>query len=140
MRKRARAVIFDGDNIILIKRTKPGREDYWVFPGGLVEEGENVKDALIRECKEELGIKIKVGELLAKKELGIYEEKYLEYFYLAEKTGGKLGTGDGPEFSEYKEKGWGTHEVTALPKGEIKEINLLPEEIKNLVLALANRS
>jgi len=134
MRKRARAVIFDGDSIILIKRTRPDREDYWVFPGGMVEEGENVKDALIRECKEELGIKIKIGELMIKKELGIHEEKFLEYFYLCEKTGGKLGTGDGPEFSEYKEKGWGTHEPLLVAKSEIMDINLLPPEVKNLVL------
>lgn len=134
MRKRARAVIFDGDNLILIKRTKPKHEDYWVFPGGVVEEGENVKNALIRECKEELGIKIKIGELLAKKVLDIYEEKYLEYFYLCEKTGGKLGTGDGPEFSEYKDKGWGIHEPLMVNKNEIKNLNILPEEVKNKVV------
>jgi len=135
MRKRVRAIIFEGDNVILIKRMKPGRELYWVFPGGMVEEGENIKDALIRECKEELGIKIKVGELLTKKIFDLYEEKFLEYFYFCEKTGGKLGTGNGPEFSEYKDKGWGTHEPVLIPKNKIKEINLLSEEVKNLLLA-----
>lgn len=133
MKKRARAIIFEGDRAILIKRVKDGQE-YWVFPGGLVEEGENVKDALIRECKEELGIKIKVGELLAKQIFDKYEEKYLEYFYVCEKTGGKLGTGDGPEYSEYKDVGWGTHEPLEVSKNEIGSLNLLPSEVKNLVL------
>jgi len=127
-------VIFDGDNVILIKRVKPDQGEYWVFPGGLVEEGENVKDALIRECKEELGIKIRVGELLAKKNLDIHEEKFLEYFYFCEKTGGKLGTGNGPEFSEYKDKGWGTHEPVLVPKDKIAEVNLLPEEVKKMIM------
>jgi len=136
MRKRVRAIIIESNNIILIKRTRPSREEYWVFPGGLVEEGENAKEALIRECREELGIKIKVGELLIKEELDIYEEKFWEYFYLCEKTGGKLGTGNGPEYSEYKEKGWGTHEPVLVPKDEIKNLNLLPEEVKNLVLKI----
>ncbi len=56
------------------------------------------------------------------------------YFYLAKKTGGTLGTGQGPEFSEYKDKGWGTHEPISLPREKIKEIELLPEEVKELVL------
>lgn len=133
MKKRVRAIIFDGDNIILIKRVKMD-DEYWVFPGGLVEEGETVKDALKRECQEELGIKIRVGKLLVKRDLDLYEDKQMEYFYYCEKSGGELGSGEGPEFSEYKDKGWGTHEPVSLPKEEIKEIDLLPEEVKELVM------
>ena len=33
----------------------------WEFPGGKAEEGENLKDALIREINEELGCEIEVG-------------------------------------------------------------------------------
>jgi mutator protein MutT len=138
MKKRVRAVIFDGDNVILIKRVKHG-EEYWVFPGGLVEEGETVTEALERECQEELGINIKVGKLLVKRDLDLYEAKQMEYFYFCKKTGGVLGTGEGPEFSEYKDRGWGTHEPMSLPKEKIKEIDLLPEEVKNLVLEAIKR-
>jgi 8-oxo-dGTP diphosphatase len=34
----------------------------WEFPGGKVEAGEADLDALVRECEEELGVKIAVGE------------------------------------------------------------------------------
>ena len=37
----------------------------WEFPGGKIEKGENSKQALIREIKEELDTTISVGELIA---------------------------------------------------------------------------
>lgn len=133
MKKRVRGVIFDGDNIILIKRVKEG-EEYWVFPGGMVEAGETIKEALKRECQEELCIDIKVGKLLVKRNLDLYEDKQVEYFYFCEKTGGMLGTGEGPEFSEYKDRGWGSHEPISVTKDKIKELDLLPDEVKQMVI------
>jgi 8-oxo-dGTP diphosphatase len=50
-------------NILLVKTYHGG----WVFPGGQVEEGENLMDALTREIKEESGIDVEVSYLI-----GIY--------------------------------------------------------------------
>ena len=50
-------------NILLIKSPRRG----WEFPGGQVEEGENIIDALIREIQEETGINASIGSLV-----GIY--------------------------------------------------------------------
>jgi 8-oxo-dGTP diphosphatase len=38
---------------------------YWEFPGGKIEENESHEQALIREIKEEMGVEIEVGELVA---------------------------------------------------------------------------
>ncbi len=59
VKRTARAVLLDGDDLILIKRTKPGVDPYWVTPGGGVEPSDTtVVDALHREVYEELGAKV----------------------------------------------------------------------------------
>ncbi len=76
-----RAVIFDGDNIITMFRSKKKddgtRKEYYVIPGGGVEEGESLEEALIREIKEELGIDIEIVKYLREVE----EEKAIQHFY-----------------------------------------------------------
>ncbi|MCB8902563.1 MULTISPECIES: NUDIX domain-containing protein [unclassified Streptomyces] len=59
IKRTARAILLDGDDLILIKRTKPGMDPYWVTPGGGVEPTDaTVVEALHREVHEELGAKI----------------------------------------------------------------------------------
>lgn len=52
-------VLNEKGEILLVKDRRSG----WVFPGGMVEEGENVIDAVKREVMEETGIDIEVGEI-----------------------------------------------------------------------------
>jgi 8-oxo-dGTP diphosphatase len=52
----ATIVLNDKDEILLIKGPRRG----WEMPGGQVEEGESLKDAAIRETKEESGIDIEI--------------------------------------------------------------------------------
>ncbi|RKN11329.1 NUDIX domain-containing protein [Streptomyces radicis] len=59
VKRTARAILLDGYDLIVIKRTKPGRPPYWITPGGGVEpEDATVLDALHREVSEELGAEI----------------------------------------------------------------------------------
>ncbi|GLU47191.1 NUDIX domain-containing protein [Nocardiopsis ansamitocini] len=54
-RQSARAILLDGADLILIKRTRPGKPPYWVTPGGGVEpEDADIEAALRREIHEEL--------------------------------------------------------------------------------------
>ena len=55
----ARAVIFDGDKVYLMFRRKKGKE-YYVLPGGGVENGESLADTVKRELKEEFSVDIKI--------------------------------------------------------------------------------
>ncbi len=54
-RIRATAVVVDNHKLLMIHRFKNG-EEYWVLPGGGVEEGETPEEAVLRELKEETSI------------------------------------------------------------------------------------
>lgn len=58
------ALIWDGKRFLACQRPPhKARGLLWEFVGGKVEPGETYQQALIRECREELGITVRVGEL-----------------------------------------------------------------------------
>lgn len=60
----AAALIWQGDKFMICQRpvTKT-RALEWEFVGGKAEKGETLEEALIRECHEEIGVTVKVGEI-----------------------------------------------------------------------------
>lgn len=132
MEKRVRALIIEEDKILLIKRVKTNLS-YFVIPGGGVEAGESNEEALIRECREELGLDLAVKDLILENMLEDKEKnKQKEYFYLTSIISGKLGTGKGPEFLK-NSKYLGTHEFKWLEIKNLLNVDLKPIEIKNLI-------
>ena len=58
------ALIWDGDRFLACQRpAHKARGLLWEFVGGKVEPGETRQQALIRECREELGVTVSVGEI-----------------------------------------------------------------------------
>ena len=66
-------IVEDGNGNILLVKTRNGG---WVFPGGQVEVGENLPDALMREIKEESGIDVTVSKLI-----GVYSNTAIHKWY-----------------------------------------------------------
>lgn len=56
------AIVVDGKVLGCERAEPPEAAGKWEFPGGKVEPGESDHDALVRECEEELGVIIKVGD------------------------------------------------------------------------------
>lgn len=56
------AIVSDGRVLGCERADPPETAGRWEFPGGKVEPGEDEIDALVRECEEELGVRIAVGE------------------------------------------------------------------------------
>ncbi len=54
--------IDDQSRVLLVR---PTYKDYWDVPGGYVTQGESPRDAAIREVREELGVDVRIGHLLA---------------------------------------------------------------------------
>ena len=132
MKNRVRAVIIEKGKLLTIKRTKSDLA-YWVIPGGGVEENETRKNALIRECREELGVDVKIGKLILETESEKPETiDQKEYFYLVDIIDGVVGSGQGSEFQNNPEYS-GQYDIKWIEIKDLPSIDLKPEIIKNLI-------
>ncbi|HOD51804.1 MAG TPA: NUDIX hydrolase [Candidatus Hydrogenedentes bacterium] len=61
-RIRAAAILRKGDSVLLVQHQKEG-QTYWLLPGGGVNFGESLAEALQREVREETGLDISVGDI-----------------------------------------------------------------------------
>ncbi len=55
------AAVVRGDRVLVAQRRGGAFDGRWEFPGGKVERGEHDLDALVRECQEELGVRVEPG-------------------------------------------------------------------------------
>ncbi|MCD6448613.1 MAG: NUDIX hydrolase [Thermoplasmata archaeon] len=62
-------VLIKGDKILLIRRKNEPFKGKWALPGGFVEYGETVEEAVLREFEEEVGLKARIKKLL-----GVYSK------------------------------------------------------------------
>lgn len=90
----AAAIIKDAEGRILIcQRGTGGSCAYlWEFPGGKLEEGESPEDCLVRECREELALDVKVQKIFAETEYEYPDQTIHFTFFTAEICGGRIRT------------------------------------------------
>ncbi|MGN7312109.1 NUDIX domain-containing protein [Alkalicoccobacillus gibsonii] len=92
----ASAIIYDRDGRILLVENKKEAKTYWSTPGGAVEPGETIKEAVIREVFEETGYHVQVGELHSVRERTFQErgQHAIIFTFFAEIIGGSLQNKD----------------------------------------------
>ncbi|QER42579.1 (deoxy)nucleoside triphosphate pyrophosphohydrolase [Thermodesulfobacterium sp. TA1] len=105
----------DGKVLVVKRPAKKKRGGLWEFPGGKVENGESLQEALKRELKEELGVETWVGEVLAKTTY-VYPEEEIELYLLLAKI---------------------KDEVCLLEPSEVRWVEL--KELENLTLCPADK-
>ena len=110
------AAVIERDGVVLIAR-RPSEGllgGMWEFPGGKLQEGEDLRTCLQREIQEELGVDIFPGELL-----GVYNHAYTHFRVTLHAFRCRLATGE-PQPIQASDLRW-VHPVdlSAYPMGKI---------------------
>lgn len=123
------AVIKKDNKIFCCQRADTGPlAKKWEFPGGKIEEGENAKEALVREIREELDTEIKVEDLIMKVDHQYPTFRIILEAYLAEVIEGNL------TLTEHLDAKWlGKDELKTLDWAEA-DIPIVDKIIKDILI------
>lgn len=142
LKKRATAIIIENNNILLIKRVKPNTE-YYVFPGGGVEKGETLEEALKREVIEELNLDVKQYKLMfsfkntsTPKYISKQADNRFIYVFEIKKYSGNPKIG-GPEKERMNKEN--QYHLEWVPVSKLKEVkNLQPQVLVEKLISFLN--
>lgn len=101
------AVVFRNEEVLVIKRGKAPLEGHWSIPGGGLEHGETVKDAVRREVREETGLEVAlialldVFDALPQETDGVFSRHTVIIDYVAEWVSGEPVAGDDAAEAEF---------------------------------------
>lgn len=101
------ALIFRRGSVLLVERGREPLKGYWSLPGGLVEAGERLREALCREVLEETALRVKIVsefaifERIMPDSSGRPEYHYVLVDYVCKVVGGELLAGDDVSRAEW---------------------------------------
>lgn len=114
------AVIVNEGRVLLVRRGTEPLRGKWSIPGGLIEIGESLRDAVVRETREETGLEVEPLELIELLDRIHREGDRVRYHYviadyLCHVTGGALkAASDADEVRWVERAEWNSHGALAL--------------------------
>jgi len=114
------AVIVEAGRVLLVRRGTEPLKGHWSLPGGLVELGEGLLSAVVREVREETGLVVEPVELIElldriHREADRVRYHYVIADYLCRVTGGKLlAASDADEVRWVERTEWNSHSALQL--------------------------
>jgi 8-oxo-dGTP diphosphatase len=105
------AVVLDGPRVLLVKRGHEPLKGRWSLPGGVVEAGEALHEAVVREVREETGLTVQVGEVvevldrITRDADGRIEFHYVIVDYLCEVASGSLACASDADDAQWIDRG-----------------------------------
>ena len=129
---RAVAIIIKNNEVLLMHRINQDKE-YYVFPGGGVEDNETVEEAVLRELKEETSLKVKIHQLLYHHHIIGDTNDSDQYFYLCDFISGTPQLSEGDELEENR-NGTDFYEPLWYPLIKLQETLLYPLEIRDWLI------
>lgn len=127
-------VVWHDERVLLIKRGKPPRAGHWSLPGGAQQLGETLAEAAKREVREETGIDIELGDIIAtldmidRDQAGRVRHHYTLVDFVAEGLEAKLQAGD-----DALDARW-------FSRDEIDQLDLWSETLRIIDLAAGKRA
>lgn len=132
MKQAVRAIVTNGDKMLVMKRNKFGNE-YYTLVGGGIEIGEDTETALRRELQEEAGLSVGRVQLLYVEEAG--EPYGTQYVYWCEYQGGEPELSPDTIEHQITADGKNTYQPVWLPLNQLETTNFVSGSLKEALLA-----
>jgi mutator protein MutT len=141
LKTRAGGVCILDNKILLIHRINLDKEkdsqEYYVLPGGSVESGETVEEAVAREMKEETDIIVEVKEVFLEMEEEVLDKGFKKHcYYICGYISGEANLREDSEEAKEMKEGIHFYKPVWIDLKDLRGLTIFPVEVMNKLVAI----